>query len=433
MKRILLFSMAVFFAAGINAQNYNVREIVAADYDKAAGCEGPYRYDAPALTPSPKGYEPFYISHYGRHGSRYSWTEDTYNNIYNALQAANRADAFTELGKNFYEKYLAFYETPLMNTGDLSELGWEQHTNIAAAMVANFPEVFEKGGEFTARASTSQRAIVSMSAFITSLQKNAPKAHIVGNSLHTNMVVANPPSAPRQLQQRFDRPRFPSSTELNKIRSKHYDDILERLFTDRTFFEDTGGRSTFLNDLFSFWCGYENYSDDELFEDIFTPEEIVDFWEVENFGVFTSHSGNRYSDIPLLQDIVKCANDAIASGKVGGDLRFGHDTVVNGIVPLMNLNGCGFIPEKAEDVKYWFQNYNCPMAANFQFVFYRSKKNPEILFKVLLNGAEATIPQIEAVSGPYYRWDDFAAWAETVFAAHPAQAAAPSNSFGARR
>ena len=33
-----------------------------------------HSYEAPAVvtdTPAPKGYEPFYVSHYGRHGSRY--------------------------------------------------------------------------------------------------------------------------------------------------------------------------------------------------------------------------------------------------------------------------------------------------------------------------------------------------------------------------
>lgn len=426
MKRILIAVLAVIVSAGLNAQIYDVRDQVAANYDKAAGCEGPYRYDAPALTAAPKGYEPFYISHYGRHGSRYSWTENTYNNVLNGLKAAKAANALTEAGQKLYDDYMAFYEVPLMNTGDLSALGWEQHTNIAAIMVSSFPEIFEKGGKFTARASTSQRAITSMTAFLVSMQKNAPKAEIVGNSLHTNMIVANPPSAPAPIAERYDKPHFPSSAELQKIRSKHYDDIIARLFTDRTFFEDKGGRSTFINDLFAFWCGYENYCEDGRFEGLFTQDEIVDFWEVENYGVFTSHSGNRYSDIPLLRDIVNCANAAIETGEYAGDFRFGHDTVVNGIGPLLNLNGCGYIPEKAEDVKYWFQNFNCPMASNIQIVLYRSKKNPEILFKILRNGAEATMPQLEAVSGPYYKWNDFTAWAEKVMAEHPALPSVPA-------
>ncbi len=37
-----------------------------------------HNYEAPEKiidTPAPKGYKPFYVSHYGRHGSRYHWTD----------------------------------------------------------------------------------------------------------------------------------------------------------------------------------------------------------------------------------------------------------------------------------------------------------------------------------------------------------------------
>lgn len=424
MKKILFSIIAITVSATLSAQVYNAREVVAANYDKAAGCEGPYRFDAPALTASPKGYTPFYISHYGRHGSRTSWTATTYSSILSALEAADKANAFTEYGKDFYQKYLDFYETPMINAGDLTELGWEQHTKIAEQMVKDFPQIFKKGGTFIADASTSQRAIVSMSAFLTSLQKNAPKAEIQGSSLHTTMLFVNPPGAPRQIMEYYGSPKMPSGDELNKLRSKHYDDILGRFFTNTSFLDDRT-KESFMSNLFAFWTGYENYCTDGRFEGIFTNEEIVDFWEVESFGAFTSHSGNRYNDIPLLKNVISCADEAIAGSGISGHFRFGHDTVVNAFVPLLNLNGCGFIPEKAEDVKYWFQNYNCPMAANVQFVFYRSKKNPEILFKVLLNGAEATLPQLNAVNGPYYKWNDFKAWADKLMAEHP-QTAAPA-------
>lgn len=36
-----------------------------------------HNYEAPSKivdTPAPKGYKPFYVSHYGRHGSRYHYT-----------------------------------------------------------------------------------------------------------------------------------------------------------------------------------------------------------------------------------------------------------------------------------------------------------------------------------------------------------------------
>jgi hypothetical protein len=48
-----------------------------------------------------------------------------------------------------------------------------------------------------------------------------------------------------------------------------------------------------------------------------------------------------------------------------------------------------------------------PMASNLQFVFYRSDLNDEdIVFKVLLNEREATLP-IPTDMAPYYHWRDF--------------------------
>jgi len=41
------------------------------------------------------------------------------------------------------------------------------------------------------------------------------------------------------------------------------------------------------------------------------------------------------------------------------------------------------------------------------------------LFKVLRNGSEAVLPQLTAVSGPYYKWVDFKAWADALVEAHP--------------
>ncbi|MBO6249066.1 MAG: hypothetical protein J6N54_09665, partial [Bacteroidales bacterium] len=164
-----------FLPCPIQAQVRDVLDIVASSRDKMAGCEGPYRFDAQALTPAPKGYTPFYISHYGRHGSRYAWNSNTYSLIKKTLDAARDADALTPRGQKLYDDFNAFYLIPLINTGDLSDLGMEQHKEIARIMCEEFPEVFKDGGEVLARASTSQRAIVSMNAFTVSLQKHAPK------------------------------------------------------------------------------------------------------------------------------------------------------------------------------------------------------------------------------------------------------------------
>lgn len=48
------------------------------------------------------------------------------------------------------------------------------------------------------------------------------------------------------------------------------------------------------------------------------------------------------------------------------------------------------------------------MASNMQFVFYRSRKNPDVLVRVVLNDKELRFP-VSGSQGPYYRWEDFRA------------------------
>ena len=420
MKRLLisLLALTAFLSAG--AQTYNVLDIVRSDRRLVSGCEGPYRFEETVQTPAPKGYKPFYISHYGRHGSRYAWNAGTYTTIQKVLAAAASVEALTPRGIKLFGDFTAFYEVPYMNAGDLVELGAQQHREIARIMVKDFPKVFADGGKVLAMSSTSQRAIVSMNAFCVSLQKYAPKVDIEGNSLHTNMLFINPNSAPREIrQQRSGSVNLPETLEEFRNRKYIVDDVLNRLFTDTSFLDEVGGKTPFLSELAMLWRGYHNYCDDDWLEDVFTPEEALAYWEVDNYDCYVGHGGQRYQQIPLVLDIVARADEAIAGSGYKAHLRFGHDTVVNAVCPLLNIDGCGYMPDSADDVKYWFQNYDTPMAANIQFILYRSKKDSRILFKLLRNGHEATLPQLTPVSGPYYDWNEFRAWVQRLDAEHP--------------
>lgn len=420
MKKIILL-LAALLPLFAYAQVDNVLDIVSADRDKLSGCEGPYRFDAPALTPAPKGYIPFYISHYGRHGSRYAWDKKTYSDIKQVLDLAAKADALTELGKQIHEDFLDFWFIPWVNAGDLVELGWDQLTEIARIMVADFPEVFSAGGTVLARASTSPRAIVSMNAFTVSLQKAAPKVSIAASSFHTELSSTIPVSAPKAIRPVYSGDvSLPEKSQDFFARTVDADAIIDRLISDRTLFEEDGGKTNFVQQLYRLWGGYHNYCDSDFLEDVFTPEAALALWEAENYDLYCQHSGDRYQNLSLLEDILNRANGAIEGSGTVADLRFGHDTCFSALRPLLNVNGCGFEPETAEDVKYWFQDYDTPMAANLQIVLYRPKKGDgAVLFKILLNGAEATLPQLEPIDGPYYLWDDFTAWADMLLANHP--------------
>ncbi len=47
------------------------KEEMFATIEKTGGVYWAYPLDIPQQTKAPKGYKPFYVSHYGRHSSRY--------------------------------------------------------------------------------------------------------------------------------------------------------------------------------------------------------------------------------------------------------------------------------------------------------------------------------------------------------------------------
>lgn len=420
MKRI--FTLIFLFVCCLaGAQHYDVIEQVMSDPRKAAGMEGPHRFDAPAPTPAPKGYKPFYISHYGRHGSRYAWNSRTYTVIHEVLSAAHEAGVLTPLGEEFYGNFEPFYTVPLINTGDLVPLGWEQHQRIAAWTYDTFPEVFRKSRKVDAIVSTSPRSIVSMSSFCLSLKEKNPKLQFYQSSTHTGLAVATPTSAPKQLRRTFktdDISHIETVAHFNE-RFIDYEGILGRIFTDTSFpSKFQGGRTEFVTELNQLIGNYHNYEERPLFDDILTPEQRANLWEALNYYSWHIDLTARYQNIPLLEDIIAKADEAFGNPDKAADLRFGHDYVFEAFMCLINADGCGTVPEKASEVKYWFQSYNVPMAATVMFVFYRNRKG-DILFKLMRNEAEVALPQLQPVTGPYYRWSDFKAWAARMISDHP--------------
>ena len=418
---ILLALVSVCCFTGY-AQKFDVLDQVRADVRKSDGMEGPFRFDGVApLTKAPAGYKAFYLSHYGRHGSRYSSSSKTYTIIHDILGRAAGLGVLTPYGKELRAKYDAFYMEPWINSGDLVPLGFEQHKKIGEFAASSFPDVFKGKRKVNAISSTAQRSIVSMSAFSLGLKDINPKLDITHGSNHTGMTVAAPPSAPESLVRHFkgeDEAPALESAESFRARTSREDELLKKLFTDSSFLDGEKYGKRFPFELWQLYCGYHNYEERPLFDDLFTDDLRLAFWEAENYESYLVDATARYAQIPLLEDIIAKAEAAFKDPGIAADLRFGHDYILEALAALINLNGCGTAVSKPEDVKYWFQNYSIPMAATYMMVFYRNRKG-DILFKILLNEEECTIPQLKAVKGPYYRWSDFLAWTQTLLAEHP--------------
>ena len=79
------------------------------------------------------------------------------------------------------------------------------------------------------------------------------------------------------------------------------------------------------------------------------------------------------------------------------------------MVCLIGINGYDLETDDLNELEErgWWCSSVFPMGSNLQFIFYRnSPKDNDVLFKVLLNEQEATLP-IHTNCAPYYHWSDF--------------------------
>ena len=364
---------------------------------------------AEELTPAPKGYRVFYLSHYGRHGARYAWQSDLYKRLHNVLGEAHEADNLTELGENSRDRFESLYPDVRYRTGDLSRKGWVQQQELAERMYANFPSIFGNDAHVRAWTSTSTRCVMTMSSFCLGLKGQNPKLDIFENfgKFFLPAILPLDGSNPfRKSDYKITPPAFEETWEQYIARTVDYKAILDRLFIDSDKALPENKQWDFVSYLYYFAAGMKSLDTDLEFYDIFTPQERVGLWKIDNFQFYTeawkTHLGYR----PILDDVIAKADERIASGEIGADLRFGHDYTILPFMMIIDVNGMGKEVDNPDDISSWCRTSQVPMGANVQFVFYRKSGGDDILFKVLHNGKEATIG-LETDMWPYYRWQDF--------------------------
>ena len=96
MKRlILLAATALFSFSAFAQQDTPVVRYLREDIRRAAFNTHSYEFDSVQDTPAPKGYKAFYISHYGRHGSRSDWGGPQYKKVRDLLTKADEQRLLT--------------------------------------------------------------------------------------------------------------------------------------------------------------------------------------------------------------------------------------------------------------------------------------------------------------------------------------------------
>ena len=368
------------------------------------------------LTAAPKGYEPFYMSHYGRHGSRWLIGESDYTSPLNTLREANSAGKLTAEGKAVLKKLEDFYPTTVKRLGELTTVGERQHHGIGSRLVKNFPEIFKaKNVPIDARSTVVIRCILSMEAECEELAAANPTARIHNDVSESFQYYLN--------QDWSDRLRK-ASREGRKVRNvyerkyNHPQRLMKVLFNDQDYVYDNIRASSLMRQLFEVASNMQSHDTDIELYSIFTDEEIYDQWRIRNVGWYLDYgaapqSGSimPFSQLNLLKNIIETTDTIVGVSTAQtpqATLRFGHEVCVMPLACLLELGQCGASVEDLDTLDNVWRNYRIfPMGCNIQLVFYRPVKGTQgdILVKALLNEREMTLP-VQPVSGPYYRWAD---------------------------
>ena len=408
MKRNLTVITILFLALTAWAQSSSPADLLKADPRKAYGTDYPYEFTTQKLTKAPSGYKPFYISHYGRHGSRYYWNAFLYRELDSLLSTAHRKQQLTAEGEAFNQKFQKAKDELATGVSELSDLGWEQHQRIARTMYNNFPEVFKKGGNVYAIASLVGRCVLSMSGFCQELVQCNPKIEIREQSSRFTLDGVVPDDRQNPIKHSFPSPK--PRYEKNRDQFKGLDNLRD-IVVGRTFTSTEGlpGNLHHIgSNLINLYTSLPNIGHEGMMGNLLTDEEVAACWETSNLGTYSWLFPLQYRMIPILQDIIKKADNVLngTSDRIA-DLRFGHDDRLGPLHILMGINGADQDPEDPYQVKNIYQNWETCKASNIQFIFYRKgNDNANVLLKCLLNGKEATLP-LPTDNFPYYKYSDF--------------------------
>ena len=428
-KRLLMILLSGCFALTTSAQT--AREEIEANKYLAGSNYLDYnrQMTTQPLTPAPKGYVPFYMSHYGRHGSRWLISKDSYTSVVEPMQKARKYGKLTAKGEEVLGQLESFVKLPVPNfpaldgkyegaqlrLGDLSSVGERQHHGIGKRMTENFPEIFKaKNVAIDARSTVVIRCILSMVAECEEFMAANPTARIHNDASEALQYYLN---APRTGLVKA------MGTKGRDYRKKHATQqqasrLMQVLFNDQQWVSDSLKAGSIMYNLFEIATNMQSHDTDIDMYPLFTNDEIYEQWRIRNIGWYLDYGPAPqtggvmpFSQKNLLRNIIETADTVT---QTQATLRFGHEVCVMPLACLLELGNCGIAVDNLDELDKYWRNYRIyPMASNIQLIFYKPKESlnskpsslnsPDILVKALLNEREVTLP-IPTDQYPYYNW-----------------------------
>lgn len=368
------------------------------------------------LTPAPEGKKAFYISHYGRHGSRYISSRSGYDIPYMMMLHADSLDELTPTGHRVLQEMNSIMRNTEDRWGELTGIGKREMENIGRRMVERFPEVLCPGANVKAISTIVPRCIESMGSFTMKMLQVCPQLNITLQASERTQWYMN--HQDRKMRRNYLTPEAKKALDAYTATRMGNTRLMELVFKNPDIvkeFINEEDLSYYLMKMVLFQNNI-SYNSNKNLMDLFDAEDLYLMWQVDNVYWYLQHGacklngGNRpYSQRYLLRQLIADADSCLRLERPGAQLRFGHETVLLPLVCLIGVNGYNLATDNLEELeeKGWWSSSVFPMGSNLQFIFFRSGiKDNDILFKVLLNEEEATLP-LQTDVAPYYHWNDF--------------------------
>ena len=378
------------------------------DLERTAAIYHSYEFHESDGAPAPKGFKPFYIAHYGRHGSR-MLTGEYLSRALSTFEKADGNNALTVTGRDLLHMLRRVSDLHSGMVGQLSARGAEEQRTLAKRMAKRFPDVFRGRRKVRCQATTYPRALVSQMNFVVSLKESAP---------YLELGFATGDKVERLLLH----PRRDFEGVLPQIKDMVKEKLGEGtslpMFLGRYFknLNDIGNPDELAMQLIRCFSICQCLRDELDGMDMYrfaSYDEISALSHCFEANVYammgnSNEFGDRvvWSAVSLAKDFVERADEAISDRNIAADLRFGHDAGLWPLAGLMDLEGPGDRAPVTESWRFCPAWKWMPMAANIQLVFYRNSDDDEVLVKILFNEREMRVRGLSLRGWPYYRWQE---------------------------
>ena len=399
------------------------KELVEQNPYLTAGVHHPYITSEIHDTPAPKGFKPFYVTHYGRHGSRYQTSDRFYRKNTPWLVELGQKGLLTPKGEKLRDEMIWLQQEHKGVEGTLTARGGFEQQGVAERLYDRCPEIFRQKDRkvVTSRSTNVHRVIQSMGNFNMGLKGRQPdlQMSILTGDRYWDVLCHSTKDIER-----------PEKARMKEVLDSLYEVYQAQLhpedfFTDLNAVKELTGKSAarFEYDLFVATHILKTLDDIQGHDPLalFSTDDLVACGRLYNCELITwfihSKEGGICLDTtvgrPIVRDMLRTADAAIAGNDHCADLRFGHDS---GVAPLLCLLQVGDYAKNLhiwEAPDEWPAYRNLCMCTNVQLIFYRNRKG-EVLVKVLHNEQEVLVgPSCPVYSGPYYRWEDMRAYLES--------------------